>query len=195
MVRLWDATKGVELQTLKGHSGSVRSVAFSPDGEQVVSGSWDRTVRLWGATKGVEPQTLGSHSDHVNSVAFSPDGKLVVSGSSDGTVQLWDAVNRVALQSHSHTSQVTSVAFSPNSKQVVFGSIDKTVGLWDAFTGVPLQKLEGQETVLEKEYPDTRSTVDLTPSLDSKDKYAEVDKTNRQTRGLRKEIPNNGHPK
>jgi WD40 repeat protein len=59
---------------LEGHSGSVKSVAFSPDGEQVVSGSRE-TVRLWDATTGVSLQTLEGHSNDVYSVVFSPDGK------------------------------------------------------------------------------------------------------------------------
>jgi len=53
------------------------SVAFSPDGKQVVSGSDDRTVRLWDAATGALQQTLEGHSDLVSSVAFSPDGKHI----------------------------------------------------------------------------------------------------------------------
>jgi WD40 repeat protein len=76
------------LQTLEGHSASVRSVAFSPNGKQVVSGSNNNTVRLWDAATGALQQTLEGHSDSVSSVAFSPDGKQVVSGSDDNTVRL-----------------------------------------------------------------------------------------------------------
>jgi WD40 repeat protein len=71
--RLWDAVTGAPLQTLEGHPGTVSSVAFSPDGTQVVSGSDNQTVRLWDAVTGPPLQTLEGHSDGVASVAFSPD--------------------------------------------------------------------------------------------------------------------------
>jgi WD40 repeat protein len=68
----WDAA----LQTLEGHSKGVRSVAFSPDGKQVVSGSYDCMLRLWDTATGAALQTLEGRSDSVSSVAFSPNGKL-----------------------------------------------------------------------------------------------------------------------
>jgi len=74
-MRLWDAATGAALQTLEGHSGWVDSVAFSLDGQRVVSGSNDRTMRLWDIATGAALQMLKGHSDSVSSVAFSPDGK------------------------------------------------------------------------------------------------------------------------
>ncbi|KAI9674629.1 MAG: hypothetical protein M1829_003711 [Trizodia sp. TS-e1964] len=86
-----EANWNAALQTLEGHTSSVYSVTFSPDGRQVVAGSADNTVRLWDAATGAPLQTLEGHSNWVRSVAFSPDGRQVVSGSTDSTVRLWDA--------------------------------------------------------------------------------------------------------
>src|SRR5206468_2908460 len=90
-VKVWDAQTGQETLTLKGHTGSVHSVAFSPDGKRIVSGSADKTLKVWDATSGQETLTLKGHTGAVHSVAFSPDSKRIVSGSGDsGTLKVWN---------------------------------------------------------------------------------------------------------
>ena len=92
-MRLWDAASGALIREFKGHSFSVSSVAFSPDGQRVLSGSTDKSVRLWDAASGALIREFKGHSDTVNSVAFSPDGQRVLSGSYDNSVRLWDAAS------------------------------------------------------------------------------------------------------
>src|SRR6267154_452247 len=121
----WPAIQSV----LRGHSRSVTSAAFSPDGKRIVTGSSDKTIRLWDAETG-EPlrAPLEGHEHYVQSVAFSPDGKCIVSGSWDNTIRLWDAETGEPLQPPRKEDQdaVNSVAISPGGKDMLSGSRDFT---------------------------------------------------------------------
>ena len=128
---------GANARTLTGHTDSVNSVAFSPDGNTLASGG-GRALQLWDVDTGANTHTLTGHTDSVSSVAFSPDGKTLASGGDwpDHTVRLW-AVDTGA-NTHTltgHTNSVFSVAFSPDGKTIASGSDDRTVRLWEVDPG------------------------------------------------------------
>jgi len=122
----------------------VHSVAFSPDGKRIVSGSGDNTLKVWDAESGAELMTLRGHKEYVKSVAFSPDGKRIVSGSWDNMLKVWDANSGAELMTlRGHVSYLESVAFSPDGKRIVSGGWDVTLKVWDADSGDELMTLRG----------------------------------------------------
>ncbi|KIK66981.1 hypothetical protein GYMLUDRAFT_915410 [Collybiopsis luxurians FD-317 M1] len=140
--RIWNIKNGSPIgEPLQGHTDWVQSVAFSPDGKRIVSGSGDETVRIWNAETGTPiGEPLQGHTDWVRSVAFSPDGKRIVSGSGDKTVRIWNAETGTPIGEplQGHTDGVQSVAFSPDGKGIVSSYDDKTVRIWNAETGAPI---------------------------------------------------------
>ncbi len=130
--------------TLLGHKKLAISVAFSPDGKRIISGSYDNTIKVWEAETGDELMTLRGHKECVKSVAFGPDGKRIVSGSDDKTIKIWDAATGTELRTlRGHGRSINLVAFSPDGKCIVSASADNTIKLWDAATGEKLLTLRG----------------------------------------------------
>ncbi len=143
------------LRTLSGHSSSVRAVAITPDGKQVVSASWDNTLKVWDLHSGAERFTLTGHSHLVEAVAITPDGKQVVSASRDNTLKVWDlhsGAERFTLSGHSESIRavagyqdyVKAVAITPDGKQVVSASLDNTLKVWDLESGTEIASFIGE---------------------------------------------------
>jgi len=119
------------LRILVGHADSVLSVAFSPDGRFVLTGSYDGTARLWDAISGQSLRTFKGHTNWVRSVAFSPDGRFVLTGSDDATARLWDAASGQSLRTfEGHTASVESVVFSPDGDLIITTDESGRVYFW-----------------------------------------------------------------
>jgi WD40 repeat protein len=135
-------------QLIGNHYDDIFSIAFSPDGHFILTGSADKTARLWDL-KGNCLQIFKGHISVVRSVAFSPDGKTVLTGSSDQTARLWDMHGNTLQIFRGHKSEIFSVAFSPNGKLILTGSGDSTARIWD-MNGKSLQVLKGHTAFVNK---------------------------------------------
>jgi len=122
---------------LEGHNNWVLSVAFSPDGRRLVSGSADTKLILWDVTAGEAiGAPLSGHTSSVQSVAFSPDGTLIASAGPDTQILLWDASTgeRIGEPLKGHVGLITCVAFSPDGTRLASSSDDGTIRIWDVST-------------------------------------------------------------
>ncbi len=149
-IRLWDTdvheqgalpriTVKRQMEQDAPTSSPVLSLAWSPCGRTLASGSQDSVVRLWNANTGrPDGDALAGHTDEVLTVAFSPDGRTLASGSRDRTIRLWEVgkgEERAIL--HGHAGAVRSVDFCPDGAVLASGSEGGTVLLWNVAMGAP----------------------------------------------------------
>ena len=132
------------LKTLRGHTDIVRSVAYSPDGSIIATGSWDDTIRLWDGLTGEYKKTLRGHTGNVNSVAFSPDGLTLASGSGDDTIRLWNVeTGNQKLEFNGRSYSIPVVAYFPDGGKIASGTLEGEIHIWDAFTGQHITSYTG----------------------------------------------------
>lgn len=132
------------LRTLTGHTNWVFSIAISPDGQTLVSGSADKTIKIWHLPTGTLLNTLIGHSEWVRSVAISPDGQMIVSGSDDHSIKIWHLATGKLL--HTLTGQsaaVWSISISPDGSKIVSSGQDKRIEIWNLKTGERLPSCIG----------------------------------------------------
>jgi WD40 repeat protein/serine/threonine protein kinase len=158
-VRIWEATTGNEVRVLRGHRHPVTSVAFSPNGRNLVSASDDPVVKLWDVETGNEVLTFPKgHTNGITCVAFSPSGRQVASAGLDQTIRRWNVVPREdgTLTAEplppleGHTKPVTCVAYSPDGKHLASADRaslekDSQVRIWDAEHGQEVFSQEARQ--------------------------------------------------
>ncbi len=134
------------LRTLRGHTGLIGRIAWSPDGHMLASPSEDKTIRLWNAETGECLHTLLENGE-VLSVAFDHSGRILASACDDNTVKLWEpASGKLLCTMEGHQDDVLGVAFDTSDNILASGSKDKTIKLWEPTNGKLLCTLEGHQS-------------------------------------------------
>ena len=143
-LKVWDATSGKPIQTLKGYGFSTSVLSRSPDGLKIVTGSWDNSLRVWDTKTGHPLLDLKGHNDSVFAAAWSPDGSRIVSGARDNSLRVWDSTSGKPLcVINGLKSSVLAVSWSPDGTRIVAGYWDHSLRIWDARTGRRLLDLSG----------------------------------------------------
>ena len=139
---VWNAQPAPGFRVLRGPTGPINAVAYSPSGTQVAATGADGTVIVWNLGNGAA-RTLALNAPG-ESVAFSPDGRTLAAGADDRTVTLWNvATGRKLRVLRGHSAAVLSIAFSPDGKLLASGSADQKVFIWNVSTGRPVRELGG----------------------------------------------------
>ncbi|HKS40040.1 MAG TPA: protein kinase [Blastocatellia bacterium] len=143
IINLLDVATEKVTATFDGHISAIHSVAFSPDGRLLATGSIDRTTKIWDISSGGLIANIKGHEGEIFSVAFSPDGKTLATGSNDFTARLWDIATVSGFAIIKDKGRICSLAFSPDGKTIVSSLFSSLINnLWDVGSGKQLGKIE-----------------------------------------------------
>jgi PKD repeat protein len=135
------------IHTFKGHTSGIcmdDCVAFSSDGQLILSSSYDQAITLWKVSTGEKIRTFYRHTSSVHSMALSHDDRYVLSGSNDYTIRLWEVSSGAEIRIfQGHTDTVMSVALSPDGRYALSGSKDDTIKLWEVSSGAEIRTIQG----------------------------------------------------
>lgn len=131
-VRQWKVADGTLIQTFEGHRDALYSLALSPDGKTLATGSYDQKIKLWEVESGKEIRTLSGHNGAIFDLSFRKDGKILASASADRTVKLWDVASGERRDTLSQSlKEVQTVAFSPEGNRLFAGGVDNRIRIWE----------------------------------------------------------------
>ncbi|MCZ2340426.1 MAG: WD40 repeat domain-containing protein [Bacteroidales bacterium] len=140
---------GQTIRAFTGHSAKVNSLAATPNGQLVVTGSQDKSVRIWDASNGKQLWSFQGHLGQVTAVALRPDGQQAASGGEDGTIRLWPLT---ASDEHRALADAAAplwtVAYSPDGSQFATAGADRTIRFYDGNTGKLLRTLTGHKAAV-----------------------------------------------
>jgi hypothetical protein len=155
-VKLFSAATGQDAIVFKGHTGAVRSLAFSSNGKRLLTGSEDGTARIWDSATGKELLALPRQVSRINGVAFNPDSTQLATCTIAGTVKLWDAATGQQLSTLTTgeykggaMNNLHNVTFSPDGSLLAAATVNttvpgaSTVRVWEAGTGKAVLNLLG----------------------------------------------------
>lgn len=164
-VSIWKTAGWKRLKKLRGHSDSLYSLAVSPNGRILATGSYDRTIQLWDTTTGAKLRTLAGHNGPINRLAFHPRGTILASASGDRTVKLWNVATGKRLDTLGEpTKGQNAVAFSPDGRLVVAGGIDNRIRVWR----IQKDGREGTNPLVVSRFAHEASILNLVFSADGK---------------------------
>jgi mono/diheme cytochrome c family protein/sugar lactone lactonase YvrE len=164
-IHQWSLPEGALVRSFKGHKDAIYSVALSPDGKILATGSYDQKIKLWNAESGEEIRTLSGHNGCVYDLAFRPDGKILASASADRAVKLWDVASGERRDTLSQPlKEVYCVAFSPDGKRLYAGGADNRIRVWE----ISESAAETTNPILESRFAHEGTVLNLILSADGK---------------------------